>query len=52
MIRTALMVALLSWACAACADEKDPIKEKLFAAKVAYDKEMAAYRAATEVRAG
>jgi len=31
---------------AAGADDKDPVKEKLFAAKVAYDKEMAAYRAA------
>jgi hypothetical protein len=44
------MVVVLSCACATCADEKDkdPVKEKLFAAKVAYDKEMAAFRKAVD----
>ena len=44
-------VVLLSAAVTASrsADEKDPIKDKLFTAKVAYDKEMSAFRkAATE----
>lgn len=38
--------ALLSAAVALARDEKDPIKEKLFAAKVAYDKDMKAARKA------
>lgn len=45
-MRTALTVVVLVCACAARADDRDPIKEKLFAAKVAYDKEMSAYRTA------
>src|SRR6266545_6647356 len=46
MFRCTIVALLLSVACAAADDGKDPVKEKLFAAKVAYDKEMAAYRAA------
>src|SRR6266545_2641653 len=42
MMRVALIVVVLS--CAAGADDKDPVKEKLFAAKVAYDAEMSQYR--------
>jgi len=37
MIAIALLAAV---ACVAAGEDKDPIKEKLFAAKVAYDKEM------------
>ncbi len=40
-----LMASLVAAACAGVgADDKDPVKEKLFAAKVAYDKEMAQFR--------
>ena len=48
MTRSIVMMAcLVGAACAAAVDEKDkdPVKEKLFAAKVAYDKEMAQFRA-------
>lgn len=41
MVRRVLAIVLLVTAvCIAAGDDKDPIKEKLFAAKVAYDKEM------------
>lgn len=46
MVRSAIVALLLGVACAAADDEKDPVKEKLFAAKVAYDKDMAAFRRA------
>src|SRR6266545_1101983 len=46
MFHRTIMALLLGVACAAADDEKDPVKEKLFAAKVAYDKEMAAFRKA------
>jgi hypothetical protein len=42
--RAVVFVTLLACACAAVGDEKDPVKEKLFAAKVAYDKEMREFR--------
>ncbi len=48
MIRSAVVIAGLVAACVALADEKDPVKEKLFAAKVTYDKEMREYRKAAE----
>jgi hypothetical protein len=46
MVRNAVLFATLGWACAAAADEPDPIKEKLFKAKTAYDAEMAQFRKA------
>lgn len=48
MIRCVIVLAgLLGATCALCAaDEKDPVKENLLAAKVTYDKEMSAYRKA------
>jgi hypothetical protein len=42
--RTVAFVVLVGSTCAAFADEKDPVKEKLFKAKVAYDAEMAQFR--------
>jgi hypothetical protein len=47
-ILIAIVIAALVGACAAPASggDKDPVREKLFAAKVAYDKEMAAFRKA------
>jgi hypothetical protein len=45
MIRSAgLLFGLVVCACAVLGDEKDPVKEKLFAAKVVYDKEMSQFR--------
>jgi len=45
MIRRVFAIALLVTAvCVAAGEDKDPIKEKLFAAKVAYDKEMRQFR--------
>ncbi len=50
MIRNIIVALLLGVACVAAGvaagDEKDPVKEKLFAAKIAYDKDMSAYRTA------
>jgi hypothetical protein len=43
---TRVLCGLMMCAGTAWADEKDPVRDKLFAAKVAYDKEMAACRAA------
>lgn len=40
MRRPIVIALLLGTTCAAFAEDKDPIKEKLFTAKVAYDKEM------------
>ncbi len=49
MIRVAVvLVGFVASACAAWADDKDPVKEKLFAAKVAYDKELREYRKQAE----
>jgi len=48
MFRRTIVVLLLGVACAAAGDEKDPVKDKLFAAKVAYDKEMSAFRKAAD----
>jgi len=49
MMRRPIAIALLAGvACAAFAEDKDPIKEKLFAAKVAYDKEMRQFRKQVE----
>lgn len=44
MIRCSLLVVALVAACASAREDKDPIKEKLFTAKVAYDKEMSVFR--------
>jgi hypothetical protein len=46
MIRSVVAILVLASPTLAFADDKDPVKEKLFAAKVAYDKEMAAFRKA------
>ncbi|QJX00031.1 hypothetical protein [Frigoriglobus tundricola] len=49
MIRYAVALAgLLVACCAASCDDKDPVKDKLFAAKKAYDAEMKLYRKAAE----
>ncbi|QJX00075.1 hypothetical protein [Frigoriglobus tundricola] len=48
MFRHTILALLLGVTCAAAYDEKDPVKEKLFAAKVAYDKEMSAFRKAAD----
>jgi hypothetical protein len=47
MLRYAIVGLLLGAACVAADDEKDPVREKLFAAKVAYDKDTAAVRKST-----
>lgn len=44
MRRTIAVALLVGVACVAMGEDKDPIKEKLFAAKVAYDKEMRQFR--------
>lgn len=44
MRRIAIVAVLLGVACAAAEDDKDPVRDKLFAAKVAHDKETAAFR--------
>lgn len=44
MNRPIVIALLLGVACAAVAEDKDPVKEKLFVAKVAYDKEMRQFR--------
>ncbi len=45
MVRYVVMsVVLVGVVCVAFADDKDPVKEKLFAAKVAYDAEMTNFR--------
>jgi hypothetical protein len=45
MIRSAVVLAFFGVAvCLSQADDRDPVKEKLFAAKVAYDGEMRQYR--------
>jgi hypothetical protein len=44
MIRNVVVLAVLVCATVAWGDEKDPIREKLFAAKVVYDKEMSHVR--------
>ena len=49
MIRTAVLLAGLLGACgAAHGDDNDPVKDKLFASKKAYDAEMKLYRKAAE----
>jgi hypothetical protein len=42
-----LVVCVCVAACVTAADEKDPVRDKLFAAKVAYDKETASIRKST-----
>jgi hypothetical protein len=45
MVRCVVMsVVLVGAVCVAFADDTDPVKEKLFAAKVAYDAEMTKFR--------
>jgi hypothetical protein len=46
MIRSAVVVIFLAVACAALAQDKDPVKEKLAAAKAAYDGELQQFRKA------
>jgi len=49
MLRRLIVIALLvGVACVAAGEDKDPIKEKLFAAKVTYDKDMRQYRKQVE----
>ena len=44
MVRSAVVVIFLGVACAAIGDDKNPVREKLFAARGAYDAEMREFR--------